>query len=67
MKTAMGLLVAFFIGFSAQAQQDKQAKDLLDKVTAKVKSYDNITINFKYSLNLIQPEYFTKHTSKRNK
>jgi outer membrane lipoprotein-sorting protein len=50
MKTIMGLLVAFFIGFSAQAQQDKEAKALLDKVTAKVKSYDNITIDFKYSL-----------------
>lgn len=47
----MGLLAAFFIGFSAQAQQDKQAKALLDKVTAKVKSYNNITIDFKYSLN----------------
>lgn len=51
MKTMMGFLVAFFIGFSAQGQQDKQAKALLDKVTAKVKSYDNITIDFKYSLN----------------
>jgi len=30
--------------------QDKKAKDLLDKVTAKIKSYDNIIIDFKYSL-----------------
>lgn len=30
--------------------QDKKAKDLLDKVTAKIKSYDNIVIDFKYSL-----------------
>ncbi|OOG75549.1 outer membrane lipoprotein carrier protein LolA [Flavobacterium sp. A45] len=50
MKMVMGLLVVFFIGFSVQAQ-DKKAKDLLDKVTAKVKSYNNITIAFKYSLN----------------
>lgn len=49
-KMVMGLLVAFFIGFTTQAQ-DKKAKDLLDKVTAKVKSYENITIDFKYSLN----------------
>lgn len=35
--------------FSIQAQ-DKKAKDLLDQVTAKVKSYDNIAIDFKYSL-----------------
>jgi outer membrane lipoprotein-sorting protein len=50
MKPILSLLVALFIGFSAQAQ-DKNAKVLLDKVTAKVKSYKNITINFKYSLN----------------
>ena len=36
--------------FSIQAQ-DKKAKDLLDQVTAKVKSYNNIAIDFKYSLN----------------
>ncbi len=39
-----------FFSFSIQAQ-DKKAKDLLDQVTAKVKSYDNIVIDFKYSLN----------------
>ena len=36
--------------FSIQAQ-DKKAKDLLDLVTSKVRSYDNIIIDFKYSLN----------------
>jgi outer membrane lipoprotein-sorting protein len=30
--------------------QDQKAKVLLDEVTAKVKSYNNITIDFKYSL-----------------
>ena len=40
----------FILSFSVQAQ-DKKAKDLLDQVTAKVKSYDNIAIDFKYSLN----------------
>lgn len=30
--------------------QDKKAKDLLDQVTSKIKSYDNISIDFKYSL-----------------
>ena len=39
-----------FFTFLAQAQ-DKKAKDLLDQVTAKVKSYDSIIIDFKYSLN----------------
>ena len=38
-----------FFTFLAQAQ-DKKAKDLLDQVTAKVKSYDSIIIDFKYSL-----------------
>ncbi|SEG47926.1 Outer membrane lipoprotein-sorting protein [Flavobacterium urumqiense] len=39
-----------FFSFLTQAQ-DKKAKDLLDQVTAKVKSYDTIIIDFKYSLN----------------
>lgn len=30
--------------------QDKKAKDLLDQVTAKVKTYQNISIDFKYTL-----------------
>lgn len=30
--------------------QDKKAKSLLDEVTAKVRSYNNISIEFKYSL-----------------
>ena len=44
--------IAFLLlfGFSIQAQ-DKKAKDLLWEVTSKVKSYENITIDFKYSLN----------------
>src|SRR5690606_5872288 len=36
--------------FTLQAQ-DKKAKDLLDQVTAKVRSYDNIQIDFRYSMN----------------
>lgn len=43
------ILACLFISFSIQAQ-DKKAKELLDEVTAKVKSYENITIDFKYSL-----------------
>ena len=46
------LLIAalLFFSFSIQAQ-DKKAKELLDQVTAKVKSYNTIVIDFKYSLN----------------
>ena len=45
-------LIASLLLFSFSIQaQDKKAKDLLDQVTAKVKSYNNIAIDFKYSLN----------------
>jgi len=37
-------------GFSLQAQ-DKKAKELLDEVTSIIKKYDNIVIDFKYTLN----------------
>jgi outer membrane lipoprotein-sorting protein len=44
------LLSSFLlISFSFQAQ-DKKAKALLDEVSAKVKSYSSIIIDFKYSL-----------------
>lgn len=42
-------IALFFVVFSSSAQ-DKKAKALLEQVTSKVKSYDNITIDFKYSL-----------------
>lgn len=46
------ILIAFILifNFSMQAQ-DKKAKALLDQVTSKVRSYENIVIEFKYSLN----------------
>ena len=44
------ILFILFISVSLQAQ-DKRAKALLDQVTAKVKSYNNIAIDFKYCLN----------------
>ena len=44
-------IISILLIFCAPLQaQDKKAKDLLDHVTAKIKSYDNITIDFKYSL-----------------
>ena len=46
----LALLILFLFSLSLHAQ-DKKAKDLLDQVTAKVKSYNNIVIDFKYSLN----------------
>jgi outer membrane lipoprotein-sorting protein len=46
----MFLSMTMLMSFGLQAQ-DKKAKALLDEVTAKIKSYDNIVIDFKYSLN----------------
>jgi outer membrane lipoprotein-sorting protein len=43
--------IAILFSFSLQAQDAKKAKELLDEVSAKVKSYKNIVIDFKYSLN----------------
>ncbi len=40
----------FFMMVTSNAQ-DKKAKELLDDVTSKIKSYDNIVIDFKYTLN----------------
>lgn len=50
MKKFAPIAFIFFLSLNLQAQ-DKKAKDLLDQVTAKVKSYQNIVIDFKYSLN----------------
>jgi outer membrane lipoprotein-sorting protein len=50
MNRLLSIAFILFMGFSTQAQ-DKKAKDLLDQVTAKIKSYQNITLDFKYTLN----------------
>ena len=44
------ILLLLTFSFSLQAQ-DKKAKALLDDVSTKIKSYQNIIIDFKYSLN----------------
>ncbi|WNM18470.1 LolA family protein [Flavobacterium capsici] len=49
MKKAIATVLFLIVGFTINAQ-DKKAKDLLDQVTAKIKSYNNIVIDFKYSL-----------------
>lgn len=52
MRRIYGILLLFFFTsvFTAQAQDSQKAKTLLDQVTAKVKGYQNISIEFKYSL-----------------
>ena len=55
MKKFFQITALLLFSLSIQAQ-DKKAKDLLNEVTTIVKSYDNIVIDFKYSL----------HNSKEN-
>ena len=50
MKKIFQISLFLLLSLTTQAQ-DKKAKALLDEVTAKVKSYDNIVIDFKYTLN----------------
>jgi outer membrane lipoprotein-sorting protein len=50
MKRLLPVIALFFISFTFQAQNSQKARNLLDEVSAKVKSYDNIAIDFKYSL-----------------
>lgn len=40
----------FLFTFQFALSQDKKAKNLLDEVTVKVESYENISIDFKYAL-----------------
>ncbi|RAJ17167.1 MULTISPECIES: outer membrane lipoprotein carrier protein LolA [Olleya] len=44
------LLVLFLLATTSIFAQDKEAKQLLDDVSAKAKSYNNISIDFKYVL-----------------
>lgn len=50
MKKFFQITILFLFSLSIQAQ-DNKAKELLNKVTSIIKSYDNIVIDFKYSLN----------------
>ena len=49
-KNIVTIIVFTLLSFSTQAQ-DAKAKALLNQVTTKIKSYDTILIDFKYSLN----------------
>lgn len=44
------IISVLLIGFTLNAQTPQKAKGLLDDVSAKIKGYDNIVIDFKYSL-----------------
>jgi len=51
MKKLGALLICLFIANSVLGQDAAKAKQLLDDVSKKVRSYDNITLDFKYVLN----------------
>jgi outer membrane lipoprotein-sorting protein len=51
MRTIYGIFILLFtFTLNLQAQNAEKAKSLLDQVSGKVKSYDNIAIDFKYSM-----------------
>lgn len=50
MKRLPIFLIAFLTLFSVNAQNADKAKALLNEVSSKVKSYDNMVIDFKYTL-----------------
>ncbi len=50
MKYSILIVTLVFTGIFAQAQSSDKAKALLDEVYTKVKSYDNIAVNFKFAL-----------------
>lgn len=50
MKTINIFIVAVLSMFSLNAQDSQKAENLLNEVSSKVKSYDNMVIDFKYTL-----------------
>lgn len=64
MKKLVLVLVLGIFTCTVNAQNTAKAKKLLDEVSAKVNSYDNIQIDFKYELN--NKEANTKQESKGN-
>ena len=50
MNKITSIVILLLVTFTTNAQ-DKKAKELLDQVTTKIKSFDNIVIDFKYTLN----------------
>ncbi|WP_040559877.1 outer membrane lipoprotein carrier protein LolA [Kordia algicida OT-1] len=64
MRKLVLVFVLSVFAFNVNAQNAEKAKKLLDEVSAKVNSYENIQIEFKYELN--NKEANTKQESKGN-
>lgn len=57
------LIIAFItLGFTAFSQNDTKAEALLTEVSDKIKSYKNISIDFKYELNNVNEENMNQET-----
>lgn len=57
------LIIAFItLGFTAFSQNDTKAEVLLTEVSNKIKSYKNISIDFKYELNNVNEENMNQET-----
>ena len=57
------LIIAFItLGFTAFSQNDTKAEALLTEVSNKIKSYKNISIDFKYELNNVNEENMNQET-----
>lgn len=52
------IITILFICTNFYAQDAKKAKQLLDEVSAKVKTYENITIDFKYTISNTKENIF---------
>jgi outer membrane lipoprotein-sorting protein len=52
------IMILLFLCSNIHAQDAKKAKQLLDEVSAKVKTYENITIDFKYTINNTKENIF---------
>lgn len=51
------LFILLFTSLFTQAQDAQKAKKLLDEVSAKIKSYDNISLEFRYSVTNLQEQF----------
>ena len=58
------VLFTLTICFSASAQDSLKAKNLLDQVSLKIRSYDNIVLDFKYTV--VNPKQNLNQESKGN-
>ncbi|WP_426430033.1 LolA family protein [Winogradskyella sp. HB-48] len=55
-------LVFITLGFVGFSQNDAKAETLLNEVSAKIKGYKNISIDFKYELNNVNEENMSQET-----